>query len=282
MDIIDLIKNIVKELPEEDMKSSKSRERFKKNIKRLSNALKSEKYERASEITHSLLRNINDIRRITKGKTERSNISSVVEYPDRGTFGESKFRGNTSGYLLVDLFENVIFKPEYVLDPAEGSRTTRDVCKYMGIKYLGLDLMRGFNLLTDPFPDSDFDFIFFHPPYHNIIRYWQLYYPEEEQDEIRKSDLSGFRRYDDFIKALRKCIDRLMTVLKKGGFLALLIGDIRKSGKYKSIYKDLNTEGLTIKYFIVKKQNRMKSEGYAYHGHPFIPIAHEFVVIFQK
>lgn len=48
--------------------------------------------------------------------------SNIVSYPDRGPWGDSKYRGNTSGWLIRDLIE--FFQPKSVLDPMEGSRTT--------------------------------------------------------------------------------------------------------------------------------------------------------------
>ena len=55
----------------------------------------------------------------------RGHLKSVVQYSDRGPWGDTKFPGNTSGYLLVDLID--YYQPESILDPMEGSGTTSDV-----------------------------------------------------------------------------------------------------------------------------------------------------------
>ncbi|GAI97079.1 unnamed protein product, partial [marine sediment metagenome] len=65
-------------------------------------------------------------------------LKSVVNYPERGPWGDTKFPGNTSGYLLVDLID--YYQPKSILDPMEGSGTTGDVAFDMGdIPYTGLD-----------------------------------------------------------------------------------------------------------------------------------------------
>jgi hypothetical protein len=72
--------------------------------------------------------------------------TNIVSYPDRGAWGDSKYRGNTSGWLIRDLIE--FFRPRSVLDPMEGSGTTRDVCRELGVEYDGFDLKGGFDALT--------------------------------------------------------------------------------------------------------------------------------------
>ena len=90
-------------------------------------------------------------------------MNSIVSYPNRGPWGSSRYRGNCSGHLLVDLVQH--FRPKMVLDPMVGSGTTRDVCEEMGIKGWFGDLKDSFNILADPIPQGG-DFGFMHPPYH--------------------------------------------------------------------------------------------------------------------
>ena len=85
---------------------------------------------------------------------ENENLTSVVSYPERGPWGSSKYRGNCSGFLIKDLL--LRFKARRVLDPMEGSGTTKDVIKGLNrfkntkIEYVGGDLTtNGFNLLKD-------------------------------------------------------------------------------------------------------------------------------------
>ena len=56
---------------------------------------------------------------------ESKELCSVVSYPNRGPWGDSKYRGNCSGHLVKDLI--LRFGCKSVFDPAEGSGTVRDV-----------------------------------------------------------------------------------------------------------------------------------------------------------
>ena len=75
---------------------------------------------------------------------ENKDLCSVVSYPDRGPWGDPKYRGNCSGWLAKDLI--LRFQCQSVFDPAEGSGTIKDVVlginKYRGkeIRYEGRDL----------------------------------------------------------------------------------------------------------------------------------------------
>ena len=56
---------------------------------------------------------------------ENMELCSIVSYPDRGPWGDPKYRGNCSGWLAKDLI--LRFKVQSVFDPAEGSGTIRDL-----------------------------------------------------------------------------------------------------------------------------------------------------------
>ena len=77
----------------------------------------------------------------------RSPLTSIVSYPDRGPWGDNRYPGNSSGYLLIDLCAT--YAPRAVLDPMEGGGTSRDVCADMGIGYQGFDLHSGVDSLHD-------------------------------------------------------------------------------------------------------------------------------------
>src|SRR6266511_4246341 len=77
----------------------------------------------------------------------RSPLTSIVSYPDRGPWGDNRYPGNSSGYLLIDLCAT--YAPRAVLDPMEGGGTSRDVCADMGITYQGFDLHSGVDSLHD-------------------------------------------------------------------------------------------------------------------------------------
>ena len=132
---------------------------------------------------------------------------SVVSYPERGPYGDNKFRGNTSGFLIKDLL--LWLKPKKVLDPMAGSYTTRNVCEELGIENVCLDLKNGFNALEMDFKE-EFDLVFLHPPYWNIIKY---------SNDPR--DLSNAKTYEEFLEKLQILLNLSMKAIKEGGHLAI-------------------------------------------------------------
>ncbi len=97
------------------------------------------------------------------------------------------------------------------------------------------------------------------------------------------NDLSNCVSYDHFRELLMVCLKRCFKVLKEGGRLAVLIGDVRRHGKYKSIVKDiLNFPYGEIRSIIIKVQHNCTSDRKAYGKLEDVPIRHEYCVIFQK
>src|SRR6266487_1389787 len=88
-----------------------------------------------------------DSKALTEYMRRRAPLTSVVSYPNRGPWGDNRYPGNCSGYLLIDLCAT--FQPRAVLDPMEGGGTSRDVCADMGIAYQGFDLHSGVDSLHD-------------------------------------------------------------------------------------------------------------------------------------
>ena len=210
---------------------------------------------------------------------ENPNFVSVVSYPDRGPWGDSSYRGNCTGHIVKDLI--LRFKPQSVFDPAEGGGTVRDVVnginqylKYK-IQYDGQDLKKGFNLLKSELPPKQYDFAFYHPPYWDIIRYSDNHH-----------DLSNADSLEDFEKKLNVSAERLMTVVKPGGTMAILIGDKRKVGSYFPLMRSLlfNPKIGQLKSIIIKIQHNCVSDRRSYKSNDpfFIPIKHEYCLLFQK
>jgi len=195
-------------------------------------------------------------------------LTSVVSYPQRGPYGDNSYRGNCTGYLVKDLIRH--FKPVRVLDPMEGSGTTRDVCKECKVQYTGMDLKNGFDLVNDEITGT-FDFVFFHPPYWDIVKYGG-----------DRNDLSNSPTYDIFMGKLRICVSKLVEALERGGTLAILIGDKKKNGDLYPLFNEIiNWRIGRLTQIIIKEQHNMRSNETSYSG-SFIPIHHEYVLIFRK
>ena len=210
---------------------------------------------------------------------ENKQLCSVVSYPDRGPWGDSRYRGNCSGHLVKDLI--LRFDCQSVFDPAEGSGTVKDVVsginKYLrqDIYYEGKDLKNGWDILTDPLPGRQFDLVWYHPPYWDIIQY-----------SDNPKDLSSCRTLEDFDFKLNQSVERLFHTVKPDGILAILIGDKRKEGNYYALFRTLllNRNIGQLKAIIIKVQYNCRSDRVFYgSSNPFlIPIKHEYCLVFQK
>ena len=89
-------------------------------------------------------------------------LTSIVSYPERGTGGNNRYRGNCSPKLIEDLIG--FFKPAEICDYMCGSGTTQDAAHTMGIISHCYDLHSGFDLINCEIPERP-EFVFWHPPY---------------------------------------------------------------------------------------------------------------------
>jgi len=98
--------------------------------------------------------------------------SSILSYPSRGKYGDSKYRGNCSGFVIRDLIDT--FKPKKFVQVFSGGGTGKDVAREKGYaNSIHLDLNNGWDAMTDAMPTSS-DFVFSHPPYFDIIDYTRI------------------------------------------------------------------------------------------------------------
>jgi hypothetical protein len=207
---------------------------------------------------------------------EDEDMTSVVSYPSRcSLWGDFRYRGNCDGRL----FKNLVLRyhARKIADPMAGSGTTRDVIeglnryKKAGIEFWGGDLRQGFDLTRQELPGR-FDFCWIHPPYWNIIRY-----------DSGENDLSNVEDYEQFRQLLMLCLKRCYDALEPGGRLAVLIGDVRRQGRYTAVIKDvLNFPYGEIRSVIIKVQHNCTSDRKQYGKLEDPPIKHEYCVVFRK
>ena len=210
---------------------------------------------------------------------ENKELCSIVSYPNRGPWGDPKYRGNCSGHIIKDLI--LRFKCQSVFDPAQGSKTVKDVVEGINqhlkkaIRYEGKDLKEGWDILKSPLPQYQFDMVWYHPPYWDIIKY-----------SSSPHDLSNSKTLDEFEDKLNSSAERLIKAVRSGGIMAILIGDKRKNGSYYALFRTLlfNQKIGKLKAILIKLQHNCKSNQISYNSKsPFlIPIKHEYCLIFQK
>ena len=210
-------------------------------------------------------------------KPDTKMLTSVVSYPSRGKGGDPRFWGNCSPRLLEDLFCH--YRPRLVYDPAVGSGTTRDVAERLGIPGFFSDLALGFNVLRDEPPFGGFDFAFWHPPYHNIVVYTgpgSVWGGDPHPD-----DLSRCPSYEVFLERLNEATYRIYEALRRGGRLAVLVGDLRRNGKLYPIQRDMRWFG-EPEALIIKMQHNTRSGRKDYGRARFVAIVHEYLVVTRK
>lgn len=211
-----------------------------------------------------------------------SRLTSIVSYPERGEGGNNRYRGNCSPKLIEDLIG--FFKPQEICDYMCGSGTTKDAAEKCGIASHIYDLHSGFDLLNSEIPERP-QFIFWHPPYWDIIKYSDVMYKASEVEEKygydpRKSDLSRIADWDKFVEVMNYAMMKQFSALEKGGRMAVLMGDIKKKGKLYSMLSEIVKPG-TPENIIIKAQHNCFSDNIRYSG-SFIPILHEYVLIVRK
>lgn len=209
-------------------------------------------------------------------------LSSIVSYPERGEGGNNRYRGNCSPKLIEDLI--AFFRPAEICDYMCGSGTTKAAADSMGIQSHLYDLHSGFDLMHSDIPERP-QFVFWHPPYWDIIKYSGVMY---DANEVKKRfgydptqlDLSRIPTWDGFVQAMNYAMMKQFAALEKGGRMAVLMGDIKKKGKLYSMLAEIAKPG-TLENIIIKAQHNCVSDRTQYSG-KFIPIIHEYVMIVRK
>ena len=209
-------------------------------------------------------------------------LTSIVSYPERGEGGNNRYRGNCSPKLIEDLAG--FFKPAEICDYMCGSGTTKAAADKLGISSRLYDLHSGFDIMNNEIRERP-EFIFWHPPYWDIIKYSDVMYKASDVEkqygyDPRLYDLSRIQGWDEFVKAMNYAMMKQFTALEKGGRMAVLMGDIKKKGKLYSMLAEIVKPG-TLENIIIKAQHNCFSDRVQYSG-SFIPILHEYVMIVRK
>lgn len=209
-------------------------------------------------------------------------LTGIVSYPERGEGGNNKYRGNCSPKLIEDLI--YFFKPHEICDYMCGSGTTRDAADKCGIQSRLYDLHSGFDIMNSEIQERP-EFIFWHPPYWDIIKYSDVMYKASDIEakygyNPMQVDLSRISDWDRFVETMNYAMLKQFTALEKGGRMAVLMGDIKKKGKLYSMISEIVKPG-TLENIIIKVQHNCFSDNTQYSG-SFIPILHEYVMIVRK
>lgn len=234
---------------------------------------------------------VGDLNQVNFQMRPLKGLTSIASYFARGKYGSNAWRGNCSGLLIRDLLNH--YKPDTFGDLAVGSGTSIEVAQDLGYdssntvfsdlnpKYGGVDISGS---------DLDFpllDFIFFHPPYYVFPGSSMPVYSGKGADgrgmwgdEINPHDGSRITDPGEFKRWFDTCNANLYKLLRKGGRLAILMGDSRYRGQYYSMFKNMDLFG-ELEQVIIKQQHNCLTDTIQYSG-KFIPLEHEYLVILRK
>lgn len=206
---------------------------------------------------------------------------SIYSYPDRGKWGKSSWRGNCTGHMYVDLFNQ--FKPKTFIDPMMGSGTSIEVAEEMGIEAYGLDLHQGFNILRDSILEKvgkEVDLCLSHPPYGALLTYSGSVWGSEPHPD----DLSHCIDTEDFNRKLQVALLNQRNATLPGGLYGTIIGDHRQNGAYHCFMAEAIArmpQG-ELKSVLIKAQHNTTSARQSY-GKMRMPfITHEYVIIWER
>lgn len=207
--------------------------------------------------------------------------TSVLSFPERGPWGDARYHGNCSGHVVRTLLD--VYAPRLVVDPMEGSGTARDVCRDRGVAYRGFDLREGFDLAAMPLLDrlpGPADLVFLHPPYWDIVRYSGT----EWGDGPDERDLSRAPTYTAYLTLLEQCVENCLDALAPEGRLALLLGDIRRLGRYYSPQAAVvSSYRIRLDGVWIKAQHHCRSDVVRYEREErLVRIAHEYLLLLRK
>lgn len=207
--------------------------------------------------------------------------TSISSHPERGPWGNARWRGNASGYFYKDLFEAL--HPKTFVDPMVGSGTSVEVASEMGIRAWGLDLHSGFNILRQSILEvvgEPADLVFSHPPYHDMIVYsGQVWGAAPHPD-----DLSRAGNVEEFADKLHQALLNQRHATLPGGHYGALIGDLRRKGRYYSFQAELiaRMPADELVAVLVKVQHNVSSNNTKYHRLRYPRIAHEYALLWRK
>jgi len=152
-----------------------------------------------------------------------------------------------------------------------------------GSRWTVLEGDAGDPAILDLIPDQPADCVFLHPPYHDIIRFG---------DDPR--DLSNARDETAFLDAFANVVANARALLRPGGHLTLVIGDVFRNGEVRPLgfecMQVCRTAGLALRAILVKDiQGNVRGKGertnlwkYRALRQGLYIFKHEYVMLFRS
>lgn len=237
----------------------------------------------------------------------------IIQKRDKTGKHNGFYHGNFVPQIPRQLILRYSKKGEVVFDPFVGSGTTAFESETYGRHFIGIDIQK--NLVEqlklkvdnkkyfseiisgDSSKNITFDEVkkvlkkqkkknvnlaILHPPYANIIRFSNL-----------KDDLSNTKSLKQFLNGFSLVLKNTMSILEKGRYLAIVIGDKYTAGQWIPLgfycMNEAQKLGLTLKSIIIKnmegnraKQNKEGIWRYRALSSDYYIFKHEYLLIFKN
>ena len=237
----------------------------------------------------------------------------LIDKRDNSGKHEGSYHGNFVPQIPRQLIKRFTKKDDVVADLFCGSGTTAFECESLNRIFLGVEIQR--ELLKSVYNKLDKDnkkrfmfinddsssqqtlkkiknklethkdlaqLVILHPPYFDIIKFSNL-----------DSDLSNTKNVKDFIEKFVNVLNNSKSILKKDGYLAIIIGDKYNKGELIPLgfmcMNEAVSLGFKLKSIIIKdingnraKQNQESIWRYRALTSDYSIFKHEYIFIFKK
>ena len=222
---------------------------------------------------------------------------TVLSFPDRGTWGSAKWRGNFSGWIPASLIYR--YNAKSVSEIFAGGGTTSDLCKDLAIPYCGIDLnpepvrenIIAMDILDESvdLPDAFYsaDLQVLHPPYPCINHVQYANGMWKDTKGVSSKDIQEMS-WEQGMKAVNRSIMRGYSAMPTGAYQATVVGDIRRKVNGKTVFKSMLAEmcipGEMVQILVKMQHNTVsgRENVYGNNNRNFFLIEHEFIVVIKK
>jgi len=237
----------------------------------------------------------------------------IIQERDKTGKHNGFYHGNFVPQIPHQFILRYTKKNEIVFDPFVGSGTTAYEAERLGRNFIGVDiqkqllldirknltskenffeLIRGDSSKMGVFQNikeilkkrkkKSVQFALLHPPYFDIVKFSES-----------KSDLSNCQSLESFVKKFAEVVKNTLTILEKGRYIAVVIGDKYSKGQWIPLnfycMNEMMKLGLTLKSVIIKnmegnraKRNKEAIWRYRALSSDYYIFKHEYILIFKN